>query len=126
MAQRSGGESMPGPLQRRSGLARLEILLAIAVVALVFQLNPSLFNKLDVRRWSGGAWFAANAILFAILCLFRLVPEFVADARQGPVKRRPTAAERAKTESTAERKQRMKEERELYQRMKDARRRRLW
>ncbi|HMP06299.1 MAG TPA: hypothetical protein PJ982_08125, partial [Lacipirellulaceae bacterium] len=53
----------------RSGL--LEALLALAVVALVLQLFPSLgyglLRAVDVRQWSRGAWLGLNvAVVFGL------------------------------------------------------------
>jgi hypothetical protein len=55
----------------RLGLAWLELLLVLAVIALVFQLFPSLWfrfiSALDVRNWSRLTWFAVNFMVLAAL-----------------------------------------------------------
>jgi hypothetical protein len=67
--------------QNRNGVGWLELLLVLAVLALVFQVFPSLwFNLLwamDVRNWSRTAWFAVNVAVLLFLFGVRFVPDLV-------------------------------------------------
>ncbi len=55
----------------RSGFAWLELLLALAILALVLQLFPSVWVgtlwALDVRNWPRTVWFAVNCVLLLAL-----------------------------------------------------------
>lgn len=62
---------MSGIRSTRYGVARLELLLSIASLALLFQVFPSLWFglvwALDVRNWSRGIWIGLNALAVAAL-----------------------------------------------------------
>ncbi len=107
---------------KRRGVAWLELLLALAFVALLFQVFPSLWNGLvwaaDVRNWSRGVWMGVNVAVVLILFGIRFGPELYRESRV----RRPR---RARKRSTAETQLTMKEERELYGRMREARKRQV-
>lgn len=70
-------------LQRRTGFAWPELLLALAAIALVLQLFPSLATTLlaalDFRAWPRGTWFAANVLVLIGLVGVRFGPELYAD-----------------------------------------------
>ena len=63
-------------LRRGRGFTWLQLLLALACLALLLQLFPSLpkvFGRaLDVRNWSRGVWLALNAIVVLTLTGVRL------------------------------------------------------
>ena len=65
-------------LQRRSGFAWVEILLTLALLALVLQLFPALVKQsmraLDVRKWSRAVWFGVNLLFVFILLCSRSAP----------------------------------------------------
>lgn len=69
--------------RRRTGFAWLELLLALAAVALVLQLFPSLTttlrNALDFRAWSRFTWFAMNLLVLLGLVGIRFGPELYGD-----------------------------------------------
>jgi len=69
----------------RSGFAWLELLLVLAVPALLFQLFPSLWSgtlwALDVRNWPRTVWFAGNVVVVVLLVAIRFGPELVQDWR---------------------------------------------
>jgi hypothetical protein len=72
--------------QRRAGYAWPELLLALAIVALVLQLYPSLWFRalwaLDVRNWSQAAWLYFNIAIIFVLVGMRFGPELMADLRR--------------------------------------------
>jgi len=55
----------------RTGFAWLELLLALAALALLFQLFPSLWVgnlwTLDIRNWPRTVWFSVNQVLLVAL-----------------------------------------------------------
>ena len=108
--------------QHRRGVAWLEILLVLAVLALLFQVFPQLwFNTLwalDVRNWSRAAWFALNIGVVLVLFAIRYAPEVHQQWKQ-----RKSNRVRHRTEDEEQRK--LREERELYERMKEARKRQV-
>lgn len=67
-------------------LGRLEILLVIAFVALVFQVFPALWFGLiwavDVRNWARSAWMGTTVAILAVLFGLRFVPDLWADWRE--------------------------------------------
>ena len=67
---------------RRHGVAWFELLLVLAVVALLFQLFPAawswLVGALDPRSWSRQTWFLANLAVVLVLLSIRLAPEMKA------------------------------------------------
>lgn len=54
-----------------SGIAKLEILVVLAFLALLFQVFPSLWNllcgALDVRQWSRTTWMVMNVVVALLL-----------------------------------------------------------
>jgi hypothetical protein len=106
----------------RRGVAWLEILLVLAVLALVFQVFPQLWFStlwaLDVRNWSRGVWFVLNIGVVLVLFGIRYAPEVNQEW-----KRRRGNRIRHRTEDDEQRK--LREERELYERMKEARKRQV-
>ena len=63
----------------RTGAAWLELLLALAFLALLLQLFPDLFFGLvtafDFRHWSRSAWFGINILVLLSLVVARFGPE---------------------------------------------------
>lgn len=89
---------------KRGGFAWLELLLALAFLALLFQVFPSLWfglwAALDVRNWSRAVWFAANIVVIVALFGVRFAPEVAAGIR---ARRMRLARRRGKTQAaTAE------------------------
>jgi hypothetical protein len=67
---------MPYERPSHAGFAWLELLLVLAVVALLLQLFPSLWTAvlwtLDVRNWSRTVWFAETWVVLGMLVGVRL------------------------------------------------------
>lgn len=80
---------------RRSGAAWLELLLVLAIVALLFQLFPNVPRRLadafNFRYWSRSTWFVANLGVLLLLLFVRFGPEFIAPWRYR-LKRQNSAA----------------------------------
>lgn len=93
----------------RTGVAWLEVLLVLAIVALVLQLFPALWWRLvalvDVRHWSRWTWFFVNLAVVAVLFGVRMAPEW----SEAVARRR---ADKAKRRQQEERKRRAEERRE--------------
>jgi type VI protein secretion system component VasK len=108
---------------KRQGEVRLELLLVLAVVALVFQLVPALGNitlwALDVRNWPRTAWFAVNWLVVITLVAIRFGPDLRQQWRE---RRERLASERA----TKQKQHELKEVRETLERMQQARARRIY
>ena len=68
------------------GWVRIEPLLAVAVVALLCQVFPSLWasfvSAVDVRGWSRADWLSANVVVLAGLVGLRFRAEFAAIGRR--------------------------------------------
>lgn len=107
----------------RSGFAWLELLLVLAVVALVFQLFPSLWNgtlwALDIRNWPRTVWFAGNLVVVLVLVAVRFGPDLYQEWQN---RRERLAADREKREKQLQ----LKEQRETLERMEQARSRRIY
>ncbi len=107
----------------RSGFAWLESLLALALLALLFQLFPSLWIgtlwALDVRNWPRTVWFIGNVILVFTLVMFRFGPDVYHDWREHLTRR---AAQRMKKQKQQE----LKEQRETLERIKEGQKRRIY
>jgi len=103
----------------RSGFAWLELLLAIAILALVLQLFPSLAQAIDARNWTRGVWFLVNGLVVIALVLIRFAPDQILawQSRRGR-----NAADR----ETIERQRAAKEHRESLEQIRKARKRRLY
>ena len=101
----------------------LEWLLALAFVAMILQLYPSLGRfilwAIDLRNWSSGVWFGLNAVIALALLGVRFVPSVYADWRN---RRRRLAVEAAE----AARRQLLKDEREALQRIARSRKNRIY
>jgi len=80
-----------------NGFARLELLVILAVLVLIFQLFPSLsytlIAALDVHTWSRGAWIGLNAAVIAMLfgIRFRLEIRQLLATIRSPRRRIPSA-----------------------------------
>jgi hypothetical protein len=106
----------------RFGVAWLELLCALAVLILIFQLFPSIGTAtiwgLDVRNWPRSRWFEANGLVLLVLLAVRFGP--------GVRSSRRVRSERRGIDRTEKLKQRkVKEQREMLERVKEARKRRL-
>jgi hypothetical protein len=103
----------------RNGLAWLEILLAIAILALILQLFPNLGRALDVRNWTRGVWFLVNGLVVIALILIRFAPDQVLEWQS---RRGRTAADH----KILERQRAAREHRESLEQIRKARKRRLY
>lgn len=69
------------PFTNRRAIAKLEVLLAVASLVLIWQLFPSFVNRtivaLNVMRWTASAWLALNAFAIASLMGVRYGPSVV-------------------------------------------------
>lgn len=106
---------------RLPGLARVDLLLALGVFAIVAALVAPLWRTtlsiLDVRQWPSAAWLALNfVVLFALLAVIygpsMLQP--AGEKKKRPVKRTPHDDQK-----------KLEEERQLYARLKEARKRQI-
>jgi hypothetical protein len=86
---------------------------------------------LDLRNWTAGMWFAANALLFLVLLAVRFGSEVRGDfrayvAKMGRRRRRPSPHPLPGGEGFGkERPLTMDEEKALYKRMEEARKRQV-
>ena len=114
---------------RRAGIAWPELLLALAIVALVLQLLPSDAGRkslelLDIRTWTTSTWFFANALLFASMFIIRFGPALRAAGRDF-LKRSTRLQPSVETLTKEEQKRKYEEERALYERMIEARKKQI-
>jgi hypothetical protein len=109
--------------QKREGFAWVELLLALAVLALLFQIFPQIGGLvlwiLDVRNWPRSVWFFGNLGILFILIALRFGPQLIEDWRS---RRNRLAAEVAEKH----RQQELKDQRESMERLKQAQRRRIY
>lgn len=65
--------------RRRAGFAWLEVLLALAFIALLFQVFPALWlgtlDVVDVRNWSRTTWFVLNVAGVVGLLVYKSWPD---------------------------------------------------
>ena len=111
------------PHTLRSGIAWLELLLSLAVIALVFQIWPNLGSillfALYFRNWSQTVWFVANVVIVVLLLGIHFGPRLANDWRE---QRQKNSVERKK----ADKAQQKKKEREALERMQESRSRRIY
>jgi hypothetical protein len=104
-------------------VGRPELLLVLAVAALLFQLFPPLLSWLnwliDVRNWTKAVWLWLHVALLGVLLAVRYGPGIAADWRDRQAKRQTD-------HENKEKQRKLKEERETHERIKDARRRRIY
>ena len=109
----------------RSGFALLELLLVVAIVALILQLFPSLWGALDVRTWSRATWVVLNLVVLAGLVVVRHAEPIIRSiydfARYRAANKTKATQEKSKREQNAE----LEEQRKLYERMREARKRQI-
>jgi hypothetical protein len=111
----------------QSGFAWLELVLALAILALLGQLFPSverlIYLVFDIRNWSQLAWIIANLMVVTTLVCIRFSCELLSlrQTADGGHSARMSidAVEKERRSKSVE----LKKERELYQRMHDARKR---
>ncbi len=103
----------------RPGFAWLELLLALAMVALVLQLFPPLLALANFRNWSRSTWFVVNTAVVLSLLTIRFGPDLFGDWRE---RRQRLATDREKAEHIETR----KAHREAIERVKKSRRRRMY
>lgn len=107
----------------RDRAAWLEILLALAAIALAFQLIPSLGSMatyaIDVRNWSRTVWFSVNSAIVLSLLAFRFVPDLLADWQQRQLRLR---AEQGKATKASK----LLEQKKSIERMEESRHRRMY
>jgi len=107
----------------KNGFGRLELLLVLSIVAITFQLFPSLwFDTLwviDVRNWSRAAWLCVSMGVLLTLVGIRFGPDLMDEWRQ---RRERLAKEREKRDKQ----QALAEQRKLFERLREARKRQLF
>lgn len=104
----------------RSGFAWLELLLLLAMLALVLQLMPGAWQSLlDFRRWPRIAWIALNASIVLLLVGVRFGPDLVNNWRQ-------QRAQKVAKHASSEKQEEMKRQRESLEQMRQARKRRIY
>lgn len=100
-----------------------ELLLAIAVLALLFQLFPATLTvilwALDFRNWPRTFWFAASWVVLLALVAVRFGPELYIDWRK-------RQQQREANRQVWQKQQKLKEQREMLARMKEASKRRIY
>lgn len=107
------------PSAPRYGYAWLELLLALAIGALLLQLFPRAASAFDVRLWSQQAWFAVNAVVLATLLVFRFLP----DIRKRMEERQSQTANEKLVQAT---RQKAIDRRQAIESARQARKRRLY
>jgi hypothetical protein len=109
--------------RKSSGFAWAELGLALAVIALVFQLVPSLWTgtlrAFNIANWSRIVWFAANCLVLFALIAIRFGPDLYTDWKK---RRQRLSAARERKEKLQESQQ----QRLLRTRMKEALKRRVY
>lgn len=100
---------------RANALALLELLLAIAVLALAIQLIPAL----DMQNWSRGVWMIANAGVLATLLAVRFLPNAILDWRE-------RRGRQAHYQDDLAARQKAKERRETIEQIRQSRKRRMY
>lgn len=109
--------------QLRAGVGRLELLLIVAVLALVFQFFPLFTQRalwvLDLRNWSREVWFIVNVMVVLALLGVRFVPSLYTEWRERSRRLAVGGAESAK------RKQ-IEDQRETLKRIAKGRRNRIY
>ncbi|MEX2317294.1 MAG: hypothetical protein WD669_09095 [Pirellulales bacterium] len=109
----------------RSGFAKLELLLVLAFLALLFQVFPSLWfgvlGVLDIRNWPRGVWVVINVAVVLALFAARFGPDLVEDWKQHSLRKQAASDRRKKEIKDLD----LKEQRELFKRMQEARKRQV-
>jgi cobalamin biosynthesis protein CobD/CbiB len=124
---------MPGVINPqgsfRTAFARLELLLALAIVTLLLQIFPSavawLRSALDVRTWTVWSYFWLFAVFFVFLCGLRFGPEAAEGVRDELRRRALARASKRRAVEISSRPLSEREERELDRRMIQARKRQV-
>ncbi len=98
------------------GFGLLELILALAVLALISQLWPPI---LDVRQWSRATWFILNLVIVLALVVARFGPDSYQEWKD---RRQRLLVERTKAEKV----HKLREQREAIERMAAARKRRIY
>ena len=116
--------AVTGKRRGRSGFAWLELLLALAFVALLWQFFPRVFIKalsyLDVRDWTRPVCFFLNLLVVIVLLSVRFGPDLVRDWKE---RKKQRTIDRANTQKKEE----IKQQQEAVKRMKEGQsRRRYW
>lgn len=109
--------------RHRCGIAWLEILFALAILALLSQLitwsSPRAVSMLDVRHWSRMAWFAFNAAIVIVLLVIRFGPSL----REAWCERRARIVDE---QEKLKKKEELRRQVEALQRLKEGRPRRIY
>lgn len=107
----------------RRAIGRLELLLALSVTVLLFELYPSLWLNIlwavDIRNWSRGIWLFVNAGAIVILIGSRFGPELYDKLRQRGERLAADREKHAKLRATIE-------QRQLLERVREAQKRRVY
>jgi len=90
------GVPMVGSRHIRRGAAWLELLLALAIILLLFQLFPSvperILSGLDFRQWTRSTWFLLNAAILILLVVVRIGPTLVDQWKSRQTNKLPASA----------------------------------
>jgi hypothetical protein len=110
----------------RGGFGKLEALLVIAFLSLLFQVFPTLWTGtlyvLDVRNWGRWAWLALNfGVIFALFAV-RFGPELMSGGGKRKARKRPVTPEQCEKQIKD---MDLKAQRELFQRMQEARKKQI-
>jgi hypothetical protein len=107
----------------KSGRASVELLLGLAVIALVFQLSPDLLpvllRTLDVTSWSRKSFYLVNLVVLISLVIWRFGPTVCDDWRNQREKNRLLRIKKEHSRKSSD-------DRKLYERMIKARERRFY
>jgi hypothetical protein len=107
----------------RRGSAWLELLFAIAVLILIFQVFPGSFDTLvwilNFSNWPRTAWFAINWVILIILASVRFLPGMYRDFK---LRQNRKAADHERKEKEKE----LRKQRETLERLKRGRERRIY
>ena len=98
-----------------TAFAFLELLLAVAILVLAWQLVPAL----DFSKWSRGGWMVANAGILATLVAVRFMPDAFFDWRERQDKR-------MHDQGNLTARQKAKERREALEQIRKSRKRRIY
>lgn len=120
---RCGEDMTTTPESKHRAVAWLELVCALSVLTLVFQLFPTIRTDalwaLNVRHWPRMVWFAGTLVILFILVVIRVGPELLQEWRQ---RRERLDTERKKLQKQLD----LKEQRIALEEMRRALSRRIY
>ncbi len=106
--------------RNRSGQVWIEVLLVVALIALILQLFPAVgaqvVSGLDPRSWPRSVWFALNLLVVIVLVTVHGWPSLLTQRHHSTAKN-----SKAPSDSELEQQKKLQAERELYARTIKAR-----